>query len=72
MPINDFTRITNKEVIFNNLEEELCTNIFKFVQYHLPSNSGKDTISVDGKVVDRISFLNANTHIFIERIANVI
>ena len=72
MHINDFTRITNKEAIYNNLEEELCTNIFKFVQYHLPSNSGKDTISVDGKVVDRISFLNANTHIFIERIANVI
>ena len=71
MHINDFTRITSKEAIFNNLEEELCTNIFKFVQYHLPSNSGKDTISVD-KVVDRISFLNANTHIFIERIANVI
>ena len=72
MLITDSTPITNKEAIFHNLEEDLCTNIFKLVQYHLPSNSGKDTMSVDGKVVNRKSFLNANTHIFIERIANVI
>ena len=72
MLITDSTPITNKEAIFHNLEEDLCTNIFKLVQYHLPSNSGKDTMSVDGKVVNRKSFLNANTHIFIERIANIL
>ena len=53
------------------LEEQLISEIAQLVQLYLPASNmtGNSTFKVDGKPIDRESFLKENLHIFIQRIA---